>query len=55
MACAYFRGRGACTQYDPKVMVGAKTLNLKGDAYYGSYRSKYVSPKMSVRVRVQQP
>ena len=23
-AGAYFRGRGACTQYDPKVMLGAK-------------------------------
>ena len=26
VAGAYFRGRGACTQYDPKVIVGAKTL-----------------------------
>ena len=33
---AYFRGRGACSQYDPKVIVGAKTLDLKGGAYYGS-------------------
>ena len=33
---AYFRGRGACTQYHPKVIVGAKTLDLKGAAYYGS-------------------
>ena len=24
MAGAYFRGRGACTQYDPKVILGAK-------------------------------
>ena len=28
VAGAYFRGRGACTQYDPKVIVGAKTLTL---------------------------
>ena len=35
-ACAYFRGRRACSQYDPKVMVGARTLDPKGDAYYGS-------------------
>ena len=35
MACAYFRD-GARTQYDPKVMLGAKTLDRKGDAYYGS-------------------
>ena len=34
VACAYFRGRGACIQYDPKVIVGAKTLDLKGDLYY---------------------
>ena len=34
-----FRGRGACTQYDPKVILGAKTLDTKGDAYYGFYRS----------------
>ena len=33
---AYFRGRGAFIQYDPKVIVGAKTLDPKGDAYYGS-------------------
>ena len=32
----YFRGRGACTQYNPKVIVGAKTLDPKGDACYGS-------------------
>ena len=38
VAGAYFRGRGACTQYDPKVIVGAKTLDTKGDAYYGSYK-----------------
>ena len=31
-----FRGRGVCTQYDLKVIVGAKTLDPKGDAYYGS-------------------
>ena len=36
MAGAYFRGRGTCTQYDPKVIVGAKTLDPKGDAYCGS-------------------
>ena len=35
VASAYFRGRGACTQHDPKVIVGAKTLDPKGDAYYG--------------------
>ena len=35
-ACAYFRGRGACSQYDPKVIVGAKTRDPKCDAYYGS-------------------
>ena len=39
MAGAYFRGRGACAQYDPKVILGAKTLDAKGDAYYGSYES----------------
>ena len=33
VASAYFRGRGACIQYDPKVIVGAKTLDPKGDAY----------------------
>ena len=36
VASAHFRGRGACTQYDPKLIVGAKTLDPKGDAYYGS-------------------
>ena len=36
VAGAYFRGRGACTQYDPKVILGAKTFDFKGDAYYGS-------------------
>ena len=30
VASAYFRGRGACTQYDPKVILGAKTLDPKG-------------------------
>ena len=30
------RGRGACSQYDPKVIVGAKTLDPKCDAYCGS-------------------
>ena len=29
VASAYFRGRGTCTQYDPKVILGAKTLDLK--------------------------
>ena len=29
VAGAYFRGRRACTQYDPKVILGAKTLTLK--------------------------
>ena len=36
MAGAYFRGRGACAQYDPKVILGAKTLDPEGDAYCGS-------------------
>ena len=36
VANAYFRGRGACTQYDPKIILGAKTLDPKGDAYFGS-------------------
>ena len=36
VAGAYFRGRGACTQYDPQIILGAKTLDPKGDAYYGS-------------------
>ena len=36
VAGAYFCGRGACIQYDPKVIVGAKTLDPKGDAYSGS-------------------
>ena len=36
VAGAYFRGRGACTQYDPKVILGAKTLDLNCEAYYGS-------------------
>ena len=36
VARTYFRGRGACTQYDPKVILGAKTLIPKGDAYDGS-------------------
>ena len=35
VAGTYFRGRGACTQYDPKVILGAKTLDPKGEAYYG--------------------
>ena len=36
VAGAYFRGRGACTQYHPKVILGAKPLDPKGDAYYSS-------------------
>ena len=36
VAGAYFRGRGACTLYDPKFMLGAKTLDSKSDAYYAS-------------------
>ena len=36
VAGACFRGRGACTQYDPKVILGAKTVDQKGDAYCGS-------------------
>ena len=35
-ASAYFRGRAACAQYDPKVILGAKTLDPKGHAYCGS-------------------
>ena len=33
VACVYFCSRGACAQYDPKVILGAKTLDPKGDAY----------------------
>ena len=36
VAGAYFGGCGTCTQYDPKVIVGVKTPDPKGDAYYGS-------------------
>ena len=36
VAGAYFRGRAACIQYDRRVIVGAKTVDPKGDAYYGS-------------------
>ena len=36
VASAYFRGRGACTQYDPKFILGAKAVDPKSDAYYGS-------------------
>ena len=39
VAGAYFRGRGACTQYDPKVIPGAETLDPKGDACYGPWES----------------
>ena len=35
VAGTYFRGRGACTLYDPKIIVGTKTLDPKGDAYLG--------------------
>ena len=52
MACAYFRGRGACSQYDPKVIVGARTLDPKGDAYSGSQN---VNPKMSVCAKPLDP
>ena len=31
VASAYFRGRGACTQYDPKIILGAKSPYFKGD------------------------
>ena len=44
VACAYFRGRGACTQYDPEVILSAKTLDPEGDAYYDSWESQNVSP-----------
>ena len=36
VAGAYFCGCGACPQYDPKVILGARTLDPRGDAYYGS-------------------
>ena len=36
VAGAYFRGHGACTQCDSKVILGARTLDPSGDAYYGS-------------------
>ena len=40
VASVYFGGRGACTQYDPETILGAKTLDPKGDAcYYGSQKS----------------
>ena len=39
VAGAYFRGRKACAQYDLKVIVGAETLDPKGDAYHGCPRS----------------
>ena len=50
VAGAYFRGRRACAQYDPKVILRAKTLDPKGDAYYSSWESYFVNPKMSVCV-----
>ena len=46
VASAYFRRRGAYTQYDPKVILGARTLDPKGDAYYSSSESYFVNPKM---------
>ena len=36
VASAYFRGRGACTQYDSKIILGAKTLDPEADASSGS-------------------
>ena len=36
---AYFCGRGACAQYDPKVILGAKILDPTGDAYHASKES----------------
>ena len=36
VAGAYFRGRVACALCDPKLILGAKTLDPKGDAYCGS-------------------
>ena len=36
VAGAYFRGCGACAQHDPKIILSAKTLDPKGDAYYDS-------------------
>ena len=37
VAGAYSRGRGACTQYDPKIILGATNpRHHKGDADYGS-------------------
>ena len=53
VAGAYFRGHGVCTQYDPKVILGAKSLDPKGDAAYSSSESYFVSPKMSVCAKAQ--
>ena len=39
VAGACFRGHGACTQHDPKVIVAANALDPKSDAYYGSWES----------------
>ena len=50
VAGAYYRGRGACTQYDPKVILGAKAQDPKGDAYYSSPESDFVNPETSVCV-----
>ena len=53
VACAYFRGRGACSQYGPKVMVGARTLDPNGDAYYP--RGQNINPEMSVCAKTLDP
>ena len=37
VANAYFCGRGACAQYDPKVLLGAKNLRNLGVRDYYSY------------------
>ena len=36
VASAHFCSGGACTQYDPKVILGATSLDPKVDAYCGS-------------------
>ena len=45
VAGAYFRGRGACTQYDPEVILCAQTLDPEGDAYYGSSRNQILETR----------
>ena len=47
VAGAYFRGRGACTQHDLKVIVGAKPLTLNV-MHIMAPRGQYVNPKMNV-------